>query len=933
MNTIFLLLGLGLAMLAVEALVFLAHYWQRRFGTMLLGAFALLSVFFISFFAGVVPLVRLTPTFSIPVLSVIVYVNILVALLIVYVCDGTKYARRFLAVLIGGYFLVLILQEVLRWVGPTEAFYAINALPERLFEHNWRISLAAILTLFFAFALVLFFYQLLANLRPSWPRGIRVALVLGTVFILDGLFFTTVAFYGDERWQRFIYTQLLTKSVVTLILAPGASFYITRILREQTSPAGETRPVFDVVSGVTEMDRELQSVLVTMIDGVVIYNRDGLVTRYNPAAERLLDRSLQGLRWDDPSLRFTLPDGTRLSFADSPLLKALRSKQPVENVELGVRQESGKLRILAVNASPILDSQKRMRGALATFRDITQRKEIDESLADSQDFLKRIIEQAPTGIAVFDRTGAAERFNNVYVQLIGLAASAGLMQTFNLFKDKFYAESDLLRHFVKAYKGTSVEIPPLALELQTRKPLAPEALRFDAPETAPSGTIKVISHFLYPMYDRAGKVDRVVALVTDLTEHTRAEQNRRQIAERYQNMVVRISDFLFSAKVVESSLQYEFCTPAVEKVTGYTEQYFLNDKWFWFTIIDADDKQRVQDELGKLIAKRDAPEGMLEYRIRARGGETRWVQTRYTFVRDAAGEVERLLGAVSDMTRSKEAEDALRKTVARFRSLLDSLNDFVLSADLEGKITFSNQAFNQMFGQHSRTMIGKDLYRYTHAEDRELIVKRMQELIQTRKPIRAHELRLHKPQGDYLWLRVNVEPLFDDDGAMNSVMIVATDVSERKRIDRALQQQNGALLLLEGLARKVAAHVPEHEICEMISGEIPEILGCDAVFIGRWEASGQSFVLAAGVEPADLRWARQCCETAAPVLWSEENGLGEERAEKLKAIAAVPIMNTQRVLGVLQVDSRRDARLFNADSVRYLALLARELAEIYEHES
>lgn len=928
MESFFLIAGLVLAMWAVEALALLAHYWQRRLGTILLGAFAVSSVFCLSFIAGVVPLVRLTPNFVVPVLSVVVYTNVLVALLVVYVCDGTKYARRFLAVLIGGYLFMMLLQELSRWAGTLDAVYVINALPERMLERNWRIAFAAVLTLFFSFALVIFLYQTLANLRPSWPRGARLMLVLGTVFLLDGFFFTTVAFYGDERWNSFMRTQLITKFAATFILAPWASLYIARFLRKQTSRAGETRPVFDVVSGVLEMDRELNSVLNTMIDGLIIYNSDGMVTRYNPAAERLLGRALQGLRLDDPSLRFTLPDGSRLSFLDSPLPKALRSKQTVENVELGVRQESGELRILAVNASPVLDSQNRIRGALATFRDVTQRKAVDESLADAQDFLKRLIEQAPTGIAVFDRTGEAERFNKVYLQLIGLAAGNEPMEKFNLFKDRLYAEGDLLRHFVKAYKGAAVEIAPLVVNLQTRKLANLSALDLETSEA--EGKLKVLSHFLYPMYDRAGKVDRVVALVSDLTAHTRAEQNRRQIAERYQNMVARITDFLFSAKVEQGSLHYEFCTPAVEKVTGYGEQYFLNDNWFWFTIIDADDKQRVQDDLGKLIAKRDADEGLLEYRIRARRGETRWVQTRFSFVRDVAGEVERVLGAVSDISRSKEAEEALRKTVVRFRGLVDSLNDFVLSADLQGKITFSNQAFNKIFDQRSRTMIGKDLYRYTHEHDRERIIKLMQELIKTRRPIHGHELRLHKPPGDYLWLRVNVEPLFDDEGGINSVMIVATDVTERKRIDRTMQQQNGALLLLEQVANKIAARVPEREICDLIGKEILGVLGCDGVFIARWEATRQSFMLAAGAAPSDLRWARECCLTSAPVLWqSETEG---DAPDQIKSLAAAPIMNAARVLGVLQVSTKREAQLFTADTVRYLAILARQLAEVCEHD-
>ncbi len=931
MKNLLVIFGVILAMLAVEGIVVFAHHMQRRFGTMLLGAFGALSVFSISFFAAVVPLVRLTPTLTIPLLSVIFYLNILVALLIVYVCDGTNYARRFLSVLLGGYALALLLQEIIRLVSPAEAFFAINPLPQRLFEQNWRIYFAAILTLLFAFALVLFFYQLLANQRPSWPRGVRIMLVLGVVFLLDGLFFTVVAFSGHARLQEFLLSQLLTKSAATLILAPGAAFYITRVLRAQSAPGEERRPVFDVVRRVTEMDREMSSLLATMVDGLIIYNRDGLITRYNPAAERLLGRTLQGLRLDDPSFRLTLPDGERMPHSDSPLLNALRFKQPVENVELGVRQDNGKLRILSVNTSPIFDSQNRLRGALATFRDITQRKEVDESLAASQDFLSRLIEQAPTGIAVFDRQGMAERFNKVFLNMLGAASSTELMGQLNLFKEKMYMESDLLRYFVKAYKGTAVEIPPKVIDLERKKIL--DLAAYDWSENGNTGAVKVVSHFIYPMYDRDGKVDRVVALINDLTEHTRAEQQRQQIAERYQNMVAHISDFLFSAKVVQSSLQYEFCTAAVEKITGFAEEYFLNDNWFWFTIIDTDDKQRVQEELGRLIRKREIQEGNIEYRIRARGGETRWVQTRFTFLRDAAGEVERLLGAVSDITRSKEAEDALRKTVTRFRSLVDSLNDFVLSVDLEGKITFANQAFNKIFDQRSRTMIGKDLYRYINSEDREPIIKHMQDLIKTNKPIRQHELRLHKPQGDYLWLRVNAEPLFDDAGVMNNVMVVATDVTESKRVERTLQQQNGALTLLEEVTEKVAARMPEQEICERIGSQIPAILGCDAVFLGRWEAARQSFTVVAGVEPADLRAAQQCCESGQPLLWNEEAAPGnvDVNTARIKALAAVPIMNPTRVLGVLQVSSSHETRIFNADTVRYLAILARKLAEVCEH--
>lgn len=780
MTTILSVLGLLAAMLTVQGIILVAHRFQHRMGTMLLGAAASSGMFGVWMFAGIEPALRLSDYLLVPLLSAIFYSNLLSAILIVYICDGTRAARRLLLVMIATFALTIVLQEIIAAVRQLETITALNPLSGELYQRNMRVFVASTITLIVAFLSVIFAYQLLANHLPSWPRGARIFLVLLLIFVVDGLLFVVLAYWGEARFVPLLLSQFFSKIFTALILAPGVILYITHVLRMQTEPGAEGRPVFDVFSAVTEMDREMTTILANMVDGLILFTLDGTVTRANSAAEKLWGRPLGGLRLDDPAWRFASADGTTLPASDSPLIRVLRERRPIENEEIGIRQSDASLRILSVNAAPMFDSQNRMRGALATFRDITQRRQIDESLAASQEFLKRLIDQAPIGIAVFDREGVAEHVNGTFMKLFGLSSPNQVIGQVNLFKDKLFASGDLLKYFVQAYKGKTVTIPPRAIDLTTRRIFEAEGISF-AENSGPQGNLRIISHDLFPVYDRRDKVASVVALVTDLTERTKAEYRQQQISVRYQEMVSRISDYLFSATVAHGSLKYEFCTPAVEKVTGYPEEFFLNDDWFWFTIIDAADKARVQQELVKLFERRDVQEGVMEYRIRARRGETRWVQSRFTILRDAQGSVERLVGAASDITRRKEAEEALRQSVNKFRALIESMHDFVVTMDLQGRITYANPMFNQVFDHGGRAVLGKDIYRYLHPDDREKIAERLRELMATEKPIRRQEIRLRNAQAEYVSLIMNADMQYDENGHVSGMILVASAAAKAKQ--------------------------------------------------------------------------------------------------------------------------------------------------------
>ncbi len=774
--TVFLsLLGLIAAMLAVQALILLAHHYQQRTGGILLGAVVGIGMFGVWMFAGVVPVLRLSERLVIPILSVILYSNLLAAILIVYICDGTKAARRLLLLMVATFACTIALQELINALRQIDVVTAFRPLTNELYNRNLRIVVASAVTLVVTFLSVIFMYQLLANRFPAWPRGGRIVAVLALVFLMDGLLFVALGYYGDPRFRLFFTGQFFSKLATAFILAPGIILYVTRVLRRQTEQSREGRPVFDVLSTVTEVDREMTAILTYMVDGLILFTADGKVTRANPAAEKLLGRSLAGLRLDDPTWRLTHADGANLAPNDSPLIRVLRERCAIENEELGIRQPDGTLHILSVNAAPMFDAKNRLHGSLATFRDITQRKRVDEDLAANQDFLKRLIDQVPIGIAVFDRQGSVEHVNQAFLKLLGLDSPNQIVGQFNLFKNKLFTSGDLLKYFVQAFKGKALAIPPKIFDLANNR--IADLVGFSLAENgAEPSALKVIAHDLFPLYDRREKVASVVAIISDLTERTRAEHRRQQIAARYQDMVSRISDYLFSAKVEHGSLQYEFCTPAVEKVTGYPEEFFLKDDWFWFTIIDPGDKQRVQQELVKLFERREAQEGVIEYRLRARRGDTRWVQSRFTILRDAQGGVERLIGAVSDITRRKEAEEALRNSINKFRALFESMHDFMVTMDLQGRITYANSNFNQVCDDGSRAFLGKEIYGYLHPDDAGTLAARLRELIDSEKPIRRIEARLRNASGEYLQVFLNAGLQYDEEGRLNGIILVANEI-------------------------------------------------------------------------------------------------------------------------------------------------------------
>ena len=96
-----------------------------------------------------------------------------------------------------------------------------------------------------------------------------------------------------------------------------------------------------------------------------------------------------------------------------------------------------------------------------------------------------------------------------------------------------------------------------------------------------------------------------------------------------------------------------------------------------------------------------------ELRYRRSDGVYRWFQVRIVPVRDTEGSIKRWYGLITDIENRKRAEVELKRTEARYRVVVETASDAVVSIDEAGSIVLANPATKQIFGYHPEELIGK----------------------------------------------------------------------------------------------------------------------------------------------------------------------------------------------------------------------------------
>ncbi|MBS1690325.1 MAG: PAS domain-containing sensor histidine kinase, partial [Bacteroidetes bacterium] len=228
---------------------------------------------------------------------------------------------------------------------------------------------------------------------------------------------------------------------------------------------------------------------------------------------------------------------------------------------------------------------------------------------------------------------------------------------------------------------------------------------------------------------------------------------------------------------------------ACEKVYGYTVEDFKQNANLWFDLILEEDRHVIAEnqvllDQGKSIVN--------VYRIRHSNGDIRWMESKLTPTMNADGQIIRLDGFTSDITQRKEAEDALKNSEHKFRSLIENAVDAILVLDEKLQINYASNSVYRITGYTANEIMSRGAFSRLYEEDKLQAREVLQKVLHAPGKTIEHSYRQVRKDGTVIWCEGAAINLLHDE-AVNGIVVNFRDVTLRKEYEDALQQSNEEL--------------------------------------------------------------------------------------------------------------------------------------------
>jgi PAS domain S-box-containing protein len=258
-------------------------------------------------------------------------------------------------------------------------------------------------------------------------------------------------------------------------------------------------------------------------------------------------------------------------------------------------------------------------------------------------------------------------------------------------------------------------------------------------------------------------------------------------------------------------------SPETERIWGLPVGGFEGTYEHWRRLVHPDDVAEAERTAHLALDNPDISYAF-DHRIVRPDGSVGWIHAKATTVRDPAGRPIRVVGVNLDITERKWAEEALRRlnetleervgerTAAlkaaeeRFRGIFDHAAEGIAIRDLEGRYVQCNAAYNAIVGYTEHELEALEFQSLIHPDDRLHYRERVRQLLSGDVPSFELETRYITKSGRPVWVHKHASLLRNDQGAPTHLLVLVTNITQRKRDEEELLSQRARL---ENLASRL----------------------------------------------------------------------------------------------------------------------------------
>lgn len=506
-------------------------------------------------------------------------------------------------------------------------------------------------------------------------------------------------------------------------------------------------------------ERQLRTVLDTLPVGVWFTDATGKVVLSNPAGRKIwsglagigIERSEHQPGWRE-----------RIGDAEEPhrwaLTRVLLQGDARLNETIEIECEDGSHKVINNSAVPVKNHAGCVTGAIVVNEDITDRTRGEESRAK----LAAIVTSSYDAIMSLSLEGEIQSWN------LGAEVMFG------------YAAEEMLGGPVTVLTATGKH-GGLTAALQ-RAAGGDPIHHLDMTLCAKNGEEIFASLNVSPIVPQRGTVTSISLIARNVTDQRLAEM-ALQASEELFSKTFRSSPNPIGITDMETGRCIDVNDACLE-LFGYRREDVIGQTTLMLGIWPN------PEDRAKLIARLKAggPERNIEMSVRIRSGEIRHVLVSSDLVEMNGRRC--LVTVGSDITERKRVEEALKKSHAFIRQVIDIDPNFIFAKDREGRFTLVNKAVADCYGTTADELIGKSDADFNPVrEEVEFFRQKDLEVMDTLRERFISEEQITDSTGRVRWLQTVKRPILDERGEAVMVLGAATDITERKRMEEALRQR------------------------------------------------------------------------------------------------------------------------------------------------
>ncbi len=699
--------------------------------------------------------------------STLYFSAIIVTIFVIYLFDEPQTTRRSIAIVVGVSIVVPLTSIVIRLHSYLDPGSSLIHVP----FPDIRINVASIIATVVDVVFLVVAWDFLAKKAQGLSLYLRSFITLLAVLWIDTICFGVGAFLGTDFLASHLTGNLILRFLTLLVLFPFLGLYIFLQKRRYHILDGDrtAKQVFSYISSIkTELNdtretleqqlqikrqiKENEQLLQTMAANYPkssIYVIKGDLTIAFASGQALINQEGDPKQFEGQTIHRVV--GKEAKLIEDHFKKTFTGE--AQEFELSINHEYHLYKTV-----PLPDDEGLISRILVVAEDISERKQVELALRDSESLKSAVLDNSPVGISVRSVSGTL------------LLANRAWQKIWNISDDDFVNRLNPREKFsfTKAdnYLGDHHEAVRKVYETGGH---------YFVPEVQPlipaEGKADWISQFFYAIHDEKGRVDKVVILTEDISERKKTEHEligAKDLAEENETRFKALHNASFGGIAIHDKGVILECNQGLSDLTGYSVDDLLGMDGL--LLIASSHREMVMSQIvagyEKPYEARGVKKNGEEYplRLEARGIPYKGKPVRVVEFRDISSE--------------KLAEEALSNSHAKQKAMIENISDVISILDNKGIIRYVSPNVEKWSGWKPEDLIGQETWKHMHHEDIGKIERSFGRVTHDTDMIVTDFYRYQNKNGEYRWIETTVTNRFSDKN-INGLLLSSHDITDR----------------------------------------------------------------------------------------------------------------------------------------------------------